>query len=75
MEQHLGTHRGELMTRIGDTSREHTKGYFAFTGIPRRREQGPILTELVGGSSEGTGKDIPMAKAVLGSRILRLSSP
>lgn len=50
------------------------KGYFALTGILRRR-QGPTLTELVGGSSEGEGKDIPMAKAVLGSRILGLSSP
>lgn len=74
MEQDLGRHRGELMTRIGDTSREDTKGYFAFTGIPRRRRQGPSLTELVGGCSEGTGKDIPMAKAVLGSKILGLSS-
>lgn len=30
------------------------KGYFALTGILRRR-QGPTLTELVGGSSEGEG--------------------
>lgn len=61
MEQDLGMHGGE--PRTGDTSREHTKGRCALTGILRRRRQGPSLTELAGGCSEGAGKDIPMAKA------------
>lgn len=61
-----GTERGELMTQTGDTSREHTKGYSALSGIPVRRRQGPTLTEMVGGCSEGIGKDIPMAKVKQG---------
>lgn len=54
------------MTQTGDTSREHTKGYSALSGIPVRRRQGPTLTEMVGGCSEGIGKDIPMAKVKQG---------
>lgn len=72
MEQDLGMHRGEPVTWTGDTSREHTKDILhsqAFSGEGRAP---PSQSWLVGAQK---GKDIPMAKAVVGSRILGLSSP